>query len=206
MKIGVVLEGDLRKLMGESIDILSIAVTDAVNRASLGLRDELRAQVLGAGLKGPEGLAKAWQQKLYPSRRHSMGATGYVYSKARRLHAAYDQALRIGPRGAGWRVVPLPGAISRGWHLEGGRAGGFGKPARWSAYDRIMALDPASIARVVRPDGSIVVGLRKRGSKEIEPIFLLVKQTSHRKRLDLAGPPQRWLDRLFADLTSQFGV
>ncbi len=201
MQLGVVVEGDLLAIVGESVDVMSGVVTDAVNRASLGLRDELRGQVRGLHLSGGASLEKAWQQKLYPSRRTSMGAAGYVYSKARRLHAAYAMSGWITARSGRWLVVPLPGAVARGWHLAA-HEGGFGRPRKWSAFDRILKL--RGVVRIPLPSGRVLVGLRGPGGK-VEPVFLLVRQVRQRGGLDLRSPPQRWLDRLHADLASQIG-
>lgn len=200
MKIGVAIEGDLRALMGQSIDVLAIAVSDAVNRASTGLRDELRQQVARAGLGA--ALAKAWQVKLYPSRRASMGASGWVYSKATRIHAAFAGARTISALGGRYLVIPLAGAVARGWDREGAEAGGFGRPRKWSAFDRI--LKEQRVARIRLSRGRILIGLRgARG--QVEPVFLLVRSVRLKGGLDLAGPPVRWRDRLFADLAQQFG-
>ena len=200
MRIGATLEGDLRRHFGEAIDVLSIAVTDAVNRASTGLRDELRRQVERAGL-GP-AVAKAWQQKLYPSRRASMGASGWVYSKARRIHAAFDNPRTISAFGGRYLVIPLAGAIRRGWDREGRDSGGFGRPRKWSAFDRILKMK--GIVRIRLPRGRVLIGLRTAAGK-VEPVFLLVRSVRLRGGLDLIGPPIRWRDRLFADLQSQIG-
>ncbi|BBK30315.1 hypothetical protein EDC65_2240 [Stella humosa] len=200
MKVGATLEGDLRAHYGEAIDVMSIAVQDAVNWASTGLRDELRAQIRRAFGQGQGSLEKAWQVKLYPSRRASMGASGWVYSKARRIHAAFDNQRTISAFGGRYLVLPLQGAIRRGWDKEGRDKGGFGKPRKWSAYGRIVGLK--GIVRIKLQRGRILIGLRDKAGK-VEPIFLLVRSVRLRGGLDLIGPGIRWRDQLFRRLQSQ---
>ncbi len=202
MRIGVVVEGDLRAAFRESIDAMSVVVSTSVNKASIGLRDELRAQVRAVFRNDAGGLQKAWQARLYPSRRPSMGAAGWVFSKSRRIHAAFAQPRTIVARGRRWQVLPMEGAIRRGWDREGGE-GGFGKPRKWSAFDRVLKLK--GVVWMPRPNGNVIVGLRAGQGRAVERLFLLTKSVRLKGGLDLDGPAQRWLDRLYADLAKSIG-
>ena len=59
------------------------AVTAGVRAATLGLKAELRAQVTSAGLG--QRLANTWRSRIYPEGQQSLGAAGFVWSKAPHL-------------------------------------------------------------------------------------------------------------------------
>lgn len=200
MRLSATVEGDLKRMGVEIIDDLSAIGTDAVNRAASGLRDEYRGQVRAAGLGGD--LMKAWQSKTYPLRRKSLGATGWVFSKSRRIHEAFAQPRTVTARGGRWLVVPLAGAIRRNWHL-GGSGGLIGsKPRKWSDFGQVLKLK--GIAWLPRRDGRVVIALRT-GKGPAEPLFLLTRSVRLKGGLDLPGPAQRWLNSLHAELAAKLG-
>lgn len=201
MRLGATVEGDLKRMGVEIIDDLSAIGTDAVNRAAAGLRDEYRQQVKRAGLGGD--LAKAWQSKTYPLRRKSLGATGWVFSKSRRIHEAFSMPRTVTARGGRWLVVPLEGAVRRNWHL-GGSGGLIGaKPRKWSDFGQVMKLK--GVMWLQRRDGRVVIALRGPAKSPPEPLFLLTRSVRLKGGLDLPGPAQRWLNSLHAELAAKIG-
>jgi hypothetical protein len=80
-------------------------VTRGVRLATTGLKDELRGQVVGAGLG--DRLAKTWQAEVYPKGKNSLSPAGWVYSKAPEIIDAFDRGATIHPI-AGGHYLWLP--------------------------------------------------------------------------------------------------
>ena len=81
--------GSLKTMMAEEYQSISDAARNAVTTVSMRARDRLREQVRNAGLG--TGLEKAWQVKLYPrANRPTTSPAALVYSKAQKLHDAYN--------------------------------------------------------------------------------------------------------------------
>lgn len=204
MRLGASVEGDLVKFAGQMVDDMAGIITDGMNRAATGLRDELRKQVTEAKLGGD--LAKAWRSAVYPPRKKSMGAAGWVFSKSRRIHAAFAEPRTIVARGSRWLVIPQEGAVKRSWQL-GGKGGLIGaKPRKWSDFSQILKIP--GVLWLPREDGtSVMIALRQggKGKGRPEPLFLLVRSVRLKGGLDLVGPPQRWLNSLHSELASKLG-
>ncbi|MFO0110421.1 MAG: DUF6441 family protein, partial [Alphaproteobacteria bacterium] len=64
MRIEAAIRGDLTKIMREEEAAAEKAVTRGVTEAATGLRDELKSQVLRAGLG--EKMARTWRFRRYP--------------------------------------------------------------------------------------------------------------------------------------------
>lgn len=147
-------------------------------------------------------LERAVQVNVYPSRRKSAGATGWVFSKAVRVHEAHSQPRTVTSARGRWLVLPLPGARARG--LDVGDRWGGGLARKWSQLTRIIG-QPGMVRLPVRgrPD-RVVIGLRRKGGG-VEPLFLLVKQVRLTSSIDWQGPAQRAIDGLYRDLAQQLG-
>ncbi|WP_200475099.1 DUF6441 family protein [Azospirillum argentinense] len=207
--------GDLRGLLNERLNEVADAARAAVRSASEHLQADLRAQVRAAGLGS--GLEKAWRLDLYPkSGRKTMRPAGLVYSKATRLHDAFDDGETISARGGKWLAIALPAAKEAGLHMSrqrgnGGRAGPL--PAKWSnvaaAEARFGAL------RFVPINGNkralLVADGKARGTTLARggvgratsiPLFLLVRNVRGRKLLDIAGAADKAQARLAANLSN----
>ena len=74
------LSGNLQELMAAELKAARHAVTTGVRDATDGLKGELRSQITGAGLGAR--LANTWRGEVYPKGRESLGAAGFVYSRA----------------------------------------------------------------------------------------------------------------------------
>ena len=66
MKINVSINGDLAKILATDAKAAEGAVTNAVRKVGEGLKSELRAQVVGAGLG--RRLANAVRSNIYPEK------------------------------------------------------------------------------------------------------------------------------------------
>lgn len=74
-------------------DTIANAATETADEVSLGLKGDLRAQVVGAGL-GPK-LANTWRGRRYPVSGASIDAAAFVFSKAPEIILAFDTAPTI---------------------------------------------------------------------------------------------------------------
>ena len=71
MRLEAAIRGDLQKIMKQEAAAAEKAVTLGVTEAATGLRDELKSQVLRAGLG--EKMARTWRFKRYPASGFSLG-------------------------------------------------------------------------------------------------------------------------------------
>lgn len=200
MKLGVVVEGDLARMMRESVDVLSQVASDAVDKAARGLQANLRAQVQGGKLaRKNASLVQAVQVRVFPPKRPSLGAAGWVFSKAVRIHEAFTRDRTIVARSGRFLVIPLEGAYRLG--LATRPAWGGSKPRKWS---QLGGLDGVKgVARIRLADGSILIGIRRGDA--VEKVFLLRRQVHLTARLDFDRPAQKALADLHADLASKLG-
>lgn len=73
------------------------AATRAMGRAAAGLKDELRAQVTGAGMS--RRLANTWRDRTFPRGRNSLNPAGYVWSNAPQIVESYASGATLRPMG-----------------------------------------------------------------------------------------------------------
>lgn len=189
------LGGLLDGLSGEIADAARMAVSSAAQAVQAELRSQVRAAGLGAGLE------KAWRLEVYPrARRRTTHPAALVFSKATRLHEAFDRGGTITARRARWLVLPLPAAVAAGADrlpARKGAATGGPVPAKWSAVRR--ATERYGELRFVPLEGGralLVADGRARGDRIGKgrtgravsvPVFLLVRHVRQRKTLDLAA-------------------
>jgi hypothetical protein len=80
VRLTAAIHGDLHKFLKDQRDAAERAVTEGVREITTRIKDELRSQVVGAGLGNK--LAKTWQAKVYPARgQNSISAAGVVTSE-----------------------------------------------------------------------------------------------------------------------------
>lgn len=212
------IDGDLKELLNRPLDEIADAARAAVRSASEWLQAELRAQVRAAGLGA--GLEKAWRLELYPKgRRKSTRPAGLVYSKATRLHDAFERGETVTARGGTWLAIPLPAAVQAGFDKSprrGDRATGGPIPAKWSnvaaARERFGELRFVPVGNGAR--ALLVADGKARGDRLARsgsgratsiPLFLLVRRTRGRRLLDIAGAARRAEARLAANLSNILG-
>ncbi len=105
MRLVARIVGDLRIILDGELDKVADASRLAVDDASAALQEELRAQVRGAGLG--MGLEKAWRRNLYPGgRTKTLHPAALVFSKATKLHAAYNVGGLIRGRSGQYLAIP----------------------------------------------------------------------------------------------------
>lgn len=190
-----------REAWAQHEDHLAAALTAAMGDATLGLKEELRDQVRGAGLGNR--LANTWRGKTYPTGRNSLDPSSFVWTKAPKLIDAYWRGATIVPLG-GRRYVAIPTA----------RVPMKGRGKRMTPLDVEVSFNQDLILRP-KPNGNILAFVdestwrysksagravqRKRGSRGPAPkpkLILMFTLTRGpvivRRRLDVDGAGRRW--------------
>ncbi|MGL4963183.1 MAG: DUF6441 family protein [Inquilinus sp.] len=204
MRLAAAVVGDLQKAMAEEIDDVRTAATSAAKLGADGAKEDLRAQVRGAGLG--ERMAKTWQSKVYPQGRRSAGAAGFIFSKAPEIISAFNDGTVIRSGSGTWLAIPTP-ATPRG---RGGRKmtpleveRRYGQPLRFvyrKGRTGLLVFDNVRIGKA----GTARTLRRTRGGAEYTPLqgrttavmFILVPQVRIPKRLDIERVAQTWADRM----------
>lgn len=195
------IRGNLRKQISDEGLRLARGATRAVQRVTTGGKNALRRQVIQAGLGGR--VANAWRDQLFPGgSRVSMGAAGFIYSKAPNIVRAFDQGSVIRSPNGFWLAIPTEQAPKRG---RGGKritpanfpedrfgplrlipaVAGVGRAGRLA----LLVVDAARIgttgrARAVKGGAFTKRGKVKKGVATVV-MFILVPQVRLSKRLDV---------------------
>jgi|SRR5579884_475592 len=201
---------DLAKgLNGAEVDIAR-SVTAAMRQVTEGLKVDLRADVVDAGLG--QRLANTWRGKTYPEGGVSLEAASFVWSKAPNIVDAFDRGVTIRSRHGFWLAIPTPAAGATGLAATGARRritpGGWerrtGMRLRF-VYRRgrpsLLIADNARLSRsgLARPNtgrtrgGAVYTRLAGRSTVVV---FILVPQVTLRKRLDIDAIAMRWAERV----------
>ena len=202
MRLEAAIQGDLRKYMKSEVAAAETAVTAGVKEVTNGLKTDLRTQVSSAGL-GPN-VSKAWQSKNYPSGK-SLKAAGYVFTKAPKIIAAFNDGVTIRSTKGLFLAIPTPDAPKRG--LDGKRISPKNFPEASLGKLRFV-YRPGAVSLLV------VDNLRARGGKRggfgrasdsalksgrgltTVVMFILVQQVSLKKRFDIDTVVGTWEPRL----------
>ncbi len=165
------------------------AVTAGMGEASADLKTDLRRQITSAGLG--ERLARTWRSEVYPRGQKSIGAAGFVWSKAPDIVRAFDQGAVIRSKRGLFLAIPtaLAGRLGRsiggarekitpqGWERRTGLKLRFvyrrGAPSLLVVDDVRITKGGRVVANVSRRKG--VVSPRKSGGS-VAIVFILVPQ------------------------------
>ncbi len=205
MRLEAALQGSLREMMAAELRAAERAVTAGVHEATDGLKGELRRQITSAGLG--TRLANTWRGEVYPKGQPSVGAAGFVWSKAPGLVRMYAEGAVIRSKQGLFLAIPTPAA---------GRFGDGRQKISPGAWERIHGMRLRFVYR--RGSPSLLVAdnarLTKRGraaanigrrqeaaftrlsGRTTVPLFILVPQVTVRKRLDVAGVGEKWFGML----------
>lgn len=196
---------DLGTVLKRAYDDGEIAVSGAMTEVQAGLKDELRSQVVSAGMG--QRLAKTWRGKRFPESGASINSAAYVWSRAPNIVDAFERGVPIVARNRRFLAVPTRDAgVSRTtvknkrltpaiWESETGAKlkfvprGGHALLVTDASYVR----QPARWRRrkSFKPIKSALTGGRK-----VLVIFILVPMVNPGKRLDVEGAGNRWADRV----------
>lgn len=197
---------DFKGALKHSFDDVELAVTDAMNDVATGLKDELREQVVGAGLG--RRLANTWRAKRFPEGRPSSSAAAFVWSKAPDIIDGFDRGPLIRTvNGRKYLAIPTENVPAR-------RRGSGGKGSHMSpeqveiAYNQDLHFAKTSNGRLIAYV-EVIGAKNQRGFRPATPkrlaqgrkvaavvMFILVPTVQMRKRLDVDGAANRWADRV----------
>lgn len=176
------------------------AITAGMRDAAAGLKQDLREDVVAAGLG--ERLAKTWRGKTFPETGESAEAAAFVWSKAPRIIDAFDRGVTIRSPDGFWLAIPTAAAGTRGLGASGRAAritpGGWerrtGMRLRFVYRRGRPSLLVADGARI-NSKGRAAANRRKSGQASVI-VFMLVPQVTLRKRLDIASAAGAWAGRV----------
>jgi len=205
MRLHAALQGDLNDLLTAEVRNAERAVTAGVRQATDGLKTELRRQITSAGLG--TRLANTWRGQVYPKGQQSIGAAGYVWSKAPDIVRLYAEGAVIRSKRGLFLAIPTPAAgryadrrtkITPGaWERIHGIRLRFiyrrGGPSLLVADNARLTKRGRAAANIGRRKGTAFTRLSGRTTV---PVFILVPQVTVRKRLDVDGAADKWIGAL----------
>ncbi|MCF7700549.1 DUF6441 family protein [Loktanella sp. M215] len=186
MKAGIEMNLDEDTLRGfpQVYGRAQTAVTTAMRRAGMTIKNEMRAEVRRAGLGNK--LANSIRSRAYPESGKSISAAALVWTNAPEIINAHLKGPLIRSKSGFWMAIPTDAAGK-------GRGGSRLTPSQW---EQKTGLKLTFIYRPGRPSllisearintrGIAVKSRSKTGKARVTvPIFILVPQVKLRKRLD----------------------
>jgi hypothetical protein len=195
MQLKLEIEGDIEEILKDERRRMGFATTAGLRYGGETLKGLLRAQIRSAGLGNR--LANTIRHDPKPRKGFSYTPAGLVYASAQEIVSAFAYGAVIRAKRGTWLAIPTPEA-GRGtngrvmtpeeWERRAGRKLRFvHNRKRGTAF---LVADDLRISKrtgVAKSKG----GRRRKdgilsGSQTV-PIFLLVRQVSLRKRLDVEG-------------------
>lgn len=192
MRLSAAITGDLPKFLREQVAAAETAVTEGVRKVSNEIRDDLRTQVVSAGLGVP--MSRTWKVAFYPKGRKSIKAAGLIYPDMPKVIRAFTSGEPIRTKHGSFLAVPTPAAPKKG---VGGRRISPSNFPEHSLGKLVFVYRPRGVSLLVvenlkagstgkfhkAPDSARRSG---RGLTTVV-MFFLVPQVRLRKRLDLAA-------------------
>ena len=205
MKLGAAIVGSIKADLEAEVRRIERAVPAGVKEGGVGLKGELRKQVVGVGLGGR--LARTWRDRHYPNRGHD--AASLVWSKAPQIICTFDEGTTIRSKDGFWLAIPTPSAPKRGVGGKRINPSNFPEhrfgPLRFIYRQRgpsLLVVDGvrvnATTGRVGRraKGGAYTKAGRMKAGMATVVMFILVPQVKMPKRLDVKRAAERWVGRL----------
>jgi hypothetical protein len=206
-ELKIALQGQLRDLMARNKRVAETGITRGVHRATEELKQNLRDEVVGAGLG--RRLAKTWQDKTYPlGKKTSLNAAGWVYSKAPEIIRAHSEGTTIRAQSGTYLAIPTDNVPRRGFDKRKRATPGNWNSQRYgelryvprSNGPPLLVVDGARFTKSGRVGKQLKSPRKKSGGfkKGVAtiPMFTLVPQVSLKKRLDPQALGRRASSRL----------
>lgn len=234
MRLIVEVRGNAAAFLAGERTRLATEITEAVNFAGASLRDELRGQVRVRFKRGPRrkgrNLEKAVRARTYPEGRRgrSLGPASLVWIPWEPIEI-HERGGTI--RGKPYLAIPTPEAVKLGLAENQERRGDLGRFRRGSQAKRAQVEAAArrfggSVRTIPAGRGMLLLGIDpetgrgaglrvtktfrnragRRRARDFVPLFVLVRQTRLRPRIDIDGPAARWSARLHADIAEIAGA
>lgn len=112
MRLEAAITGNLHKFMREQVKAAETAVTAGVTEITNEIKNDLRQQVISAGLGAR--LAKTWRAKIYPKGSKSIEAAGWIFSKVPEIIHAFSDSVVIKSKHGFFLAIPTSAAPKRG--------------------------------------------------------------------------------------------
>lgn len=196
---------DLGAVLKRAYDDTEQAVSAAMNDVQVGLKDELRGQVVEAGMGAR--LANTWRGKRFPESRPSINSAAYVWTRAPDIVDAFERGVPIMARNRRFLAVPTKDAGVSHTTVKNKRL----TPAIWETETgvKLRFVSRGSRALLVADASYVRQPARWRRRKSFKPIrmapaaarkflviFVLVPMVRPGKRFDVEGAGNRWADRV----------
>ena len=203
MRLEAAIKGNLPKFMKQQQEAAEVAVTKGVSEIANRIKEDLRTQVISAGLG--QRLAKSWQAKIYPKGKKSLDAAGWIYSKAPKIIRAFNEGVVIKSKEGWFLAIPTEAAPKRG--VGGKRISPSNFPEHSLGRLRFV-YRPGAVSLLVvdglRAGSGKRGGFRKASDTALRTgrglttvvMFFLVPQVRLKKRLDYMAVVNRWQPQL----------
>lgn len=196
MRLSAAITGDLHKFVQGQVKAAETAVTEGVRKVTNEIRDDLRNQVVSAGLGVP--MSRTWKATVYPKGRKSIKAAGLIYPDMPKVIRAFANGETIRIKRGTFLAVPAPAAPKKG--VGGKRISPSNFPEHSLGKLRFV-YRPRGVSLLVvenmrsskagkfrkAPDSALRSG---RGLTTVV-MFYLVPQVRLRKRLDVKSVADR---------------
>ncbi|MBL6939452.1 MAG: hypothetical protein ISS15_05360 [Alphaproteobacteria bacterium] len=211
MSFGIrsIVSGSISAILKDKVAEDAKTVTQIVRRRTAGLKTAWRARVMGAGLSSRIG--NAIRSQNYPASGSSLGAAGLVYAARgtpeNLLGELEDGAIissskgfylaiptdNVPKGGRGKKLTPLTFEQTTGIKLQLARTK--------AGHPILVGAAVAARSRGVRP--ATARRLQQGRNAKTLVFFILVKQVTMKKRLDLNAESERAVDLMAAELAEE---
>ena len=200
MKLGAAIVGSLMADMKSETKRIERGVAAGIKEAGVGLKGDLRKQVVAAGLGSR--LARTWRSRAYPNKGHD--AATLVWSKAPQIIRTFDEGAVIRSKSGLWLAIPTPAAPKRGVGGKRINPGNFpehrfgplrfiyrrGRPSLL-VVDSVRINKSGRVGRRAKGGAFTKTGRMKQGIATVV-MFIMVPQVRLKKRLDVVREAKRW--------------
>ena len=203
MRLEAAVRGNLHAFMQKQAQAAEIAVTKAVKEITENVKQELRQQVVSAGLG--KRVSNAWKAKYYPSGGVSISIAGFVFSKAPDIIRSFNEGALIKGKNGLFLAIPTSAAPKRG--IGGKRITPSNFPQHSLGHLRFIYRKNGPSLLVVdnlRAGTGKRGGFRKASDTSLRTgrglttviMFILLPQVKMKKRLDVQSAATKWEPRL----------
>lgn len=215
MRLRAALEGNLEQFMEDEIKTAELAVTRGVRSAGEATKAALRSDVVGAGLG--RRLSTSWRVKHYPRSGASLGATAFIYTRAKKLIDAFDRGVTIRSTEGFWLAIPTDAAPKRGVGRKRLTPSNFPEhvhgPLRFvyrKSGPSLLVVDNMRVTKSGRYRQNIVRSKRGHYSRlegrTTVPMFLLYPQVKLKRRLDVRKTMDAGAATVIPEIDAAFDV
>lgn len=198
MRLEAALKGNLEEIMAAEVKATKKGVTDAMNKASVEVKEILRRETRAAGLGNK--LPFTWRSRVFPGgSRTSLKAAAMVWSQAPKIIDAFDRGGTIQSKDGFWLAIPTENAPKKGvggrkkinpsnWpnHRYGRLRFVYRRPPRPSllVVDGVKFNKSGSVSRQLKNQGRTKTGKLRKGVTTVV-MFILVPRVTMPKHFDL---------------------